>query len=105
MTKEMNDIFVLAGQEEDRNPYAWEGMPEYVQKDKDAYDEITVRFRNQEDLEAFAALVDQPNLSLGRKNRKSCWYPKNDRMANSLMRWFDENDMDDEKVRVDYEDE
>lgn len=93
MTKELNDIFVLSGQEEDRDPYGWEGMPEFVQKENEAYDEIVVRFRNQEDLDEFCQLIDHMNLSLPKKRRKSCWFPKHDRMANTLNRWFDEDEL------------
>jgi len=93
MTKELNDIFVLSGQEEDRDPYGWEGMPEFVQKENEAYDEITVRFRNQEDLDEFCQLIDHLNLALPKKRRKSCWFPKHDRMANTLNRWFDEDEL------------
>jgi hypothetical protein len=93
MTKELNDIFVLTGQEEDRDPYGWEGMPEFVQKENEAYDEITVRFRNQEDLDEFCQLIDHLNLALPKKRRKSCWFPKHDRMANTLNRWFDEDEL------------
>ena len=102
MTKELNDIFVLAGQEEDRDPYGWEGMPEFVQKENEAYDEITVRFRNQEDLEEFCQLIDHMNLAFPKKRRKSCWFPKHDRMANTLNRWFDESELnDDDKEPID----
>lgn len=102
MTKELNDIFVLSGQEEDRDPYGWEGMPEFVQKENEAYDEITVRFRNQEDLDEFCQLIDHLNLALPKKRRKSCWFPKHDRMANTLNRWFDEDELnDDDKEALD----
>jgi len=103
MTKEVNDIFILAGQDEDRDQYGWEGMPEFVQKENEAYDEITVRFRNQEDLEEFCQLIDHMNLSVAKKRRKACWYPKWDRMGNTLNRWFDESEMDNDKERLDYE--
>lgn len=105
MPKDMNDLFVLTGQAEDKDQYGWEGMPEFIQNDKDPYDEVTIRFRNQEDLEEFCRMIDQPNLSLPKKRKKNGWYPKHDRMANTLNRWFDESDMnDDDKEYIDYED-
>ena len=104
MTDDINDIFVLTGQKEDRDPYEWEGMPEFVQKENQAFDEITVRFRNEEDLKEFCELIDHMNLAVPKKRNKSCWYPKWDRMGNTLNRWFDEEDMDDDdKERIGYE--
>ena len=98
-----NNLFVLAEQEDDVDPYHWFGMPEYVQKNNKPYDEITVRFRNQEDLEEFCKLIGQENMAEPKKRNKSCWYPKWDRMGNTLNRWFDEDDMDDDdKEEIDY---
>ena len=48
-----NNLFILAGQEEERTPYDWDGMPEFVQPDNEAFAKITVRLRNQEDLDEF----------------------------------------------------
>lgn len=50
----------------------WVGMPEFVQKKKDCYAKIIVRFDNEQDLQKFASIVEQ-NLS---KKTKSIWYPK-----------------------------
>jgi len=49
----------------------WEGMPEFVQPQKREYCKIIVRFRNEEDLQEFAALIGQ------RLNKKSqcTWHP------------------------------
>jgi len=88
----MNNLFVLTGDEEEVTPYEWDDMPEYVQENKKAYDEVLIRFRNQEDLEEFAKLIDQLNITVqGGRNKKSIWYPKLDR-SNSLLRWIDEDD-------------
>jgi hypothetical protein len=87
-----NNLFVLSGEEEETTPYEWDGMPEYVQEDNEAYDEVTVRFRNQEDLEEFAKLIGQMNIIVKRKRKKSIWHPKLDRSENSLLRWVDEED-------------
>lgn len=64
----------------------WVGMPEFVQEDNPAYKKIIVSFRNKEDYEEFAKLIDQ-NLS---EKTKSIWHPKLDREANSLLRWVEE---------------
>jgi len=95
------NLFVLSEQEDDTDPYGWFGMPEYVQNKNEPYDEIVVRFRCQEDLDEFCNLIGQLNLAEPKKRNKSCWYPKWDRLGNSLNRWFDEDDMDDEgKERI-----
>lgn len=50
----------------------WEGMPEFDQKDKTAYKQITVSFASEEDMRNFAALVGQ---TITEKTR-SIWYPE-----------------------------
>lgn len=84
-----NDLFVLTGQEEEQTPYDWDGMPEFIQKDKEAYAVINVRIRNEEDLRKFAALMEQPAIN---NKTKSMWYPILDRHEASLHRWIDEDD-------------
>jgi hypothetical protein len=64
----------------------WVGMPEFTQEDNPPYKKIYVNFRNEEDYEAFAKLIDQ-NLS---EKTKSIWYPKLDREENALLRWIEE---------------
>jgi hypothetical protein len=64
----------------------WVGMPEFVQNDKKTFKTIYLHFRNQEDYDAFAKLVDQ-NLTM---KTKSIWYPKLERDENSLKRWIEE---------------
>lgn len=64
----------------------WVGMPEFEQENNPAYKKIIVSFRNQEDYEEFAKLIDQ---SLSEKT-KSIWHPKLDREANHLLRWVEE---------------
>lgn len=66
----------------------WKGMPEYEQEDNPPYKQIYLNFRNKEDYEAFAKLVDQ-NLT---EKTKSIWYPKLDKDANSLKRWIVEDE-------------
>ena len=62
----------------------WQGMPEYKQEDNPTYKTIYVHFRNKEDYEEFAKLIDQ-NLS---EKTKSIWHPKLDRTENALLRWI-----------------
>lgn len=50
----------------------WVGMPEFVQERQREYAKITVRFRNQGDLDDFARLIRQ-KLN---KNSQCTWYPE-----------------------------
>ena len=81
-----NNLFNLAGQEDERTPYDWDEMPEFVQEENEAYAKITVRIRSQEDLDEFIKLMDQQITP----KTKSIWYPKLDRNRNSLLRWMDD---------------
>lgn len=90
--KVSNNIFMILDDEDDTTPYDWDNMPEFVQEDKNAFEEVTVRFRNKEDLEEFAKMVDQPNLIIPRKRKKSIWYPAIDRNANSLLFWINDEE-------------
>lgn len=81
-----NNLFILSGQEDERTPYDWDDMPEFVQEEKEAYAVIKVRIRNEEDLQEFIKLMDQ-NIT---PKTKSIWYPALDRFRNSLLRWMDE---------------
>lgn len=84
-----NNLFILSGEEDHRTPYDWDGMPEFVQEESEAYAKITVRIRNEEDLRAFAKLMEQPSIST---KTKAVWYPVLDRNRNSLLRWVDETE-------------
>lgn len=50
----------------------WQGMPEFEQGDKTAYQSIHVHFKNREDVDAFASLVGQ---KIGEHTR-AIWYPE-----------------------------
>jgi len=50
----------------------WQGMPEFVQERKREYAKLIIRFRTQEDLDAFAELIGQ---KLNR-NSQCTWYPE-----------------------------
>lgn len=80
------NIFILSGQEDEKTPYDWDDMPEFVQEENEAYAKITVRIRTEEDLQEFMKLMDQ-NIT---PKTKSIWYPALDRFRNSLLRWMDE---------------
>jgi hypothetical protein len=64
----------------------WVGMPDFDQDDNPPYKKLYLNFRNEEDYQAFAKLIDQ-NLT---EKTKSIWYPKLNREENSLLRWIEE---------------
>jgi len=54
----------------------WIDMPEFVQDKSDKpYTQITIRFKNQNDLKEFSKLIEQ-NLT---KKTKSIWFPQIER--------------------------
>ncbi len=74
--------------EQEINPFEeWVGMPEFVQEAQKPFAQMTVRFRNQEDLDEFARLIGQ---KLTRKT-KSIWHPVLTRGLHSNKRWADES--------------
>ncbi len=64
----------------------WKGMPEFEQEDKKTHKTIYVHFRNEEDYQEFAKLIDQKLT----EKTKSIWHPALDREANALLRWIEE---------------
>jgi len=50
----------------------WQGMPEFIHKDKQPYRTIIVHFDNKKDVKRFAKIVKQNLTPL----TKSIWYPK-----------------------------
>ena len=83
-----NNLFVLAGQEEEITPYDIDGMPEFEQRNWDMeYDRVIVKFRNEEDRKNFAKFVEQ-NLT---DKTISIWYPMLGPSDASLSRWVDED--------------
>jgi len=65
----------------------WQNMPEFYQLKQEPYANINIRFRNKEDLEEFAKLIDQ-NLN---NKTKSIWYPKLEAKKLFKTRWVDES--------------
>lgn len=66
----------------------WQGMPEFTQEHNPPYKKIIISFRNEDDYNEFAKLLEHDQM-LSSKT-KSIWYPKLDRAANSLSRWIEE---------------
>lgn len=65
----------------------WVGMPEFVQEKKEPFTKITIRFETEEDLKAFAKLIDQ-NLT---PKTKSIWFPFKSHWGKTINRWVDES--------------
>ena len=70
MSKEKNQLSLFEQKEwwEDD----WEGMPEFVQDDLNAYKSIIVNFEKEEDFREFSKLIKQKM----RLTTKSIWYPQ-----------------------------
>ena len=60
---EKNNLFVLSGDEEEKTPFEYDGMPEFEQDKKEDYAIIKVRFRNYEDVREFASKIGQNNIT------------------------------------------
>ena len=88
--KVSNNIFMILDGD-DATPYDWDDMPEFVQEEEKWHDEVSVRFKTQEDLEKFARLIGQPNLIPRKKRRKTCWYPAYDIEQNRALFWVEED--------------
>lgn len=84
-----NNLFILSGDEEERTPYEWDGMPAFEQPKGEAEIKMIVRFRTYEDVREFAEKIGQNNIT---DRTKSIWYPALDKGRNSLLRWMDEDD-------------
>jgi hypothetical protein len=50
----------------------WVGMPEYIQEQQRPFSQIIVRFKTEEDLNEFAAMIEQKLTP----KTKSIWHPK-----------------------------
>lgn len=97
LAKADNNLYDALGIEEETDAESWEGVPEFVQKKKDAAFTVNVNFRNKEDLDKFADLVGMPNLKLDAKRNRACWFPPlkyGERGQNCLCVWYAEDHPD-----------
>ena len=67
----MPDLF---GNITENNPWQkeWQDMPEFIQEDKWEYQQIIVRFENEQDVADFSKLIGQNILP----TTQSIWFPK-----------------------------
>lgn len=73
----------MSAEKPEVNSIDWNGMPEFVQPDNNAYSKIIVRFENEEDLQEFAKMIGQKLTN----KTKSIWHPKLIRGKNSDKRY------------------
>ena len=70
----------------------WKDMPEFVQEDKSAYQQLIVTFKCKEDLDKFSRLINQ-NIT---NKTKSLNFPKDDRLKPSnFLYTFEEKKQND----------
>lgn len=62
-------------------------MPEFIQEKQEPHAKIILRFRNEQDLQDFAALIGQKLT----KKTKSIWFPLLERGLNSDKIYIDES--------------
>lgn len=95
-TNSDNTLYDLLGIEEDVKPEEWVDTPAFEQKKNSPTFSVIVSFRNKEDLDKFADLINQPHLKIeGKRNVKSTWFPPlaaGERGQNNLFIWIDEDD-------------
>ena len=79
----MTDLF---GYEEFEWRKEWQGMPEFFQEDLTPYRVLNLRFRNEEDVQEFAKLVEQVITP----KQKALWFPYAEFRRASHLRYVDE---------------
>jgi len=79
----MTDLF---GYEEFDWRKEWQGMPEFFQEDLTPYRVLNLRFRNEEDVQEFANLVEQVITP----KQKALWFPYAEFRRASHLRYVDE---------------
>jgi hypothetical protein len=79
----MNDLF---DEKFDVN-MEWKDMPEFVQEDLSPFRVINLRFRNQEDVDKFAKLIQQKITP----KQKALWFPEMQFRKTSHLRYVDES--------------
>ena len=66
----------------------WQGMPEFVQEEKEAFAKIVVRFESQAALDDFAGKIGQKLTP----KTKSIWHPFKSHWGGKRYRWKDSDD-------------
>jgi hypothetical protein len=79
----MTDLF---GYEEFDWRKEWQGMPEFFQEDLTPYRVLNLRFRNEEDVQEFAKLVEQVITP----KQKALWFPYAEFRRASHLRYVEE---------------
>lgn len=71
MLAELAERAGLVDQEPQTPESLWEGMPEFEQEDKEAYQSIHIHFKTKDDVEEFARLVNQTIT----ERTRYLWFP------------------------------
>jgi hypothetical protein len=79
----MTDLF---GYEEFDWRKEWQDMPEFFQEDLTPYRVLNLRFRNEEDVQEFAKLIEQVITP----KQKALWFPFAEFRRASHLRYVDE---------------
>jgi hypothetical protein len=80
----MSDLF---GYEEFDWKREWQDMPEFVQEDLMPYRVLNIRFRNEEDVQEFAKLMEQVITP----KQKTLWFPYAAPRRAAHLRYADES--------------
>lgn len=70
----------------------WVGMPACDSEHLMPYKQLIVSFQNEDDMIAFGKLVGRKIT----KKTRSIWYPEREQIVNTLTRWVDEGEVNDE---------
>lgn len=80
----LSNLIFLTRKPDETDPNAeWQGMPEYNNENKNSWKALVVHFDNEQDMEAFSKLVEQPVA----KATRFIWYPKRDREDKESKRY------------------
>jgi len=83
------NIFCIAGAEEPETPYQWDGMPEYISNNEEAYCVLVITVESEEDFHDLLKKTDQESYT---HNTKSVWYPQLEKDPLSLYRYILEDE-------------
>lgn len=84
------NIMTILGEEDETMPFYWDGMPEYNNVQIKPYKSVKVHFRNKEDYERFAALMEQDMT----EKTIYIWYPEKENNNKRFAFYIDEEDLD-----------
>lgn len=66
----------------------WINMPEFIQRDKSAYHQLIINFKNKDNFNEFVKLVN-PKIT---ESTKSVWFPHEPRRNTKTLSWQDQDE-------------